>query len=112
MPQSPPLADIEVAGVTVPKGAPLILVLASGDRDPRRFPDADRFDPVREDNPHLGFGSGVHSCLGAPLARLEALIALTSLLPHLDGARLVEDPPPYRRSLVLRGPRHLLVERR
>ncbi|MFE0626849.1 cytochrome P450 [Streptomyces sp. NPDC058864] len=110
LPQRTPLVDVEVAGVTVPKGAPLILVLASGSRDPQRFRDPDRFDPRRTDNQHLGFGSGVHSCFGAPLARLEAQIALTALMRDLDGLRLVDDPPPYRRSPVLRGPRHLLVE--
>ncbi|MEU9484013.1 cytochrome P450 [Streptomyces decoyicus] len=110
LPQRTPLADIEVAGVTIPKGAPLILLLASGNRDPLRFRDPDRFDPTREDHRHLGFGSGVHSCFGAPLARLEAQIALHELIQHLDHPRLVEDPPPYRRSPVLRGPRHLLVE--
>ncbi|MCX4640502.1 cytochrome P450 [Streptomyces sp. P9-2B-2] len=111
LPQRTPLADIEVAGLTVPKGAPLILMLASGNRDPERFHDPDRFDPLREDIQHLGFGSGIHSCFGAPLARLEAQIALNTLLQHLDTPRLPEDPPPYRRSPVLRGPRHLLVER-
>ncbi|MGW1376260.1 cytochrome P450 [Streptomyces sp. NPDC002446] len=109
LPQRTPLADIEVSGVTIPKGAPLILMLASGNRDPQRFPDPDRFDPAREDIQHLGFGSGVHSCFGAPLARLEAQIALTELFGHLDNPRLIEDPPPYRRSPVLRGPRHLLI---
>ncbi|WP_431950687.1 cytochrome P450 [Actinacidiphila sp. bgisy167] len=110
LPQRTPLVDVEIAGVTVPRGAPLVLVLASGSRDPQRFRDPDRFDPRRTDNQHLGFGSGVHSCFGAPLARLEAQIALSTLLRELDGLRLVDDPPPYRRSPVLRGPRHLLVE--
>ncbi|MFF7233148.1 cytochrome P450 [Streptomyces sioyaensis] len=111
LPQRTPLADVEVAGITVPRGSPLILMLASGNRDPRRFSDPDRFDPAREDNQHLGFGSGVHSCFGAPLARLETQIALHELLQHLDTPRLVEDPPEYRRSPVLRGPRHLFIER-
>ncbi|MFJ2188787.1 cytochrome P450 [Kitasatospora sp. NPDC087861] len=111
LPQRSPLTDIEVAGVTVPRGAPLILVLASGNRDPRRFEDPDRFDPLRKDNQHLGFGSGIHICYGAPLARIEAQIALNALLRRLDDARLAEDPPPYRRSPILRGPRHLPVER-
>ncbi|MET8021565.1 cytochrome P450 [Streptomyces decoyicus] len=110
LPQRTPLADIEIAGVTIPQGAPLILLLASGNRDPLRFRDPDRFDPTRDDHQHLGFGSGVHSCFGAPLARLEAQIALNELIQYLDHPRLVEDPPPYRRSPVLRGPRHLLVE--
>lgn len=111
LPQRTPLADIEVAGRTIPKGSPLILMLAAGNRDPQRFVDPDRFDPAREDNQHLGFGSGVHSCFGAPLARLETQIALHELLRHLDTPRLIEDPPEYRRSPVLRGPRHLLIGR-
>lgn len=111
LPRRTPLADIEVAGVTVPKGAPLILVLASGNRDPRRFDEPDCFDPAREDNQHFGFGGGVHHCFGAPLARLETQIALGALLPYLDDFRPLEDPPPYRRSPVVRGPRRLLVSR-
>ncbi|MET7860117.1 cytochrome P450 [Streptomyces sp. NPDC005318] len=111
LPQRSPLTDIDVAGVTVPKGAPLILMLAAGNRDPVRFDDPDRFDPLRENNQHFGFGSGIHNCFGAPLARIEAQIALHAILDQLTGSRLVEDPPPYRRSPVLRGPRHLLIER-
>jgi cytochrome P450 len=105
-----PLTDVEVAGVSVPKGAPLILVLASGNRDPRRFHEPDRFDPTRRDSQHFGFGSGVHSCFGAPLARVEAQIALGELTRRLEAPRLVRDPPPYRRTPVLRGPRHLPIE--
>ncbi|WP_214105488.1 cytochrome P450 [Acrocarpospora catenulata] len=108
--QRTPLANIEVAGTTVPKGVPLILVLAAGNRDPKRFHDPERFDPARTDNQHLGFGSGVHHCYGAPLARIEAQTALGALLPRLVGATLVQDPPPYRRGAMLRGPRHLPIE--
>jgi cytochrome P450 len=104
------LTDVEVSGVTVPKGAPLILVLASGSRDPTRFHDPDRFDPARRDNQHFGFGGGVHLCFGAPLARIEAQIALTALTRRLQDPRLLQDPPPYRRSPILRGPRHLPLE--
>ncbi|MEU1310549.1 cytochrome P450 [Streptomyces cinnamoneus] len=109
LPQRTALADIEIAGVTIPRGVPLILVLASGNRDPLRFPEPDRFDPARADNQHFGFGSGIHNCFGAPLARLETQIALTTLLRRLDTPRLLEDPPEYRNSPVLRGPRHLPV---
>ncbi|MEU3183027.1 cytochrome P450 [Streptomyces sp. NPDC006923] len=109
LPQRTPLADIDVSGTLVPKGAPLVLMIASGNRDPKRFHDPDRFDPTREDNQHFGFGSGVHNCFGAPLARVETQIALTQLIRHLDSPRLIEDPPPYRRSAILRGPRHLAV---
>ncbi|MGW1654544.1 cytochrome P450 [Streptomyces atratus] len=109
LPQRTTLADIDISGVTIPKGASVWLVLASGNRDPQRFPDPDRFDPDRKDNQHLGFGSGIHNCFGAPLARLEAQLALTELARRLNSPRLVEDPPPYRQNAVLRGPRHLNI---
>ena len=104
------LADIDIGGTTIPAGAPITLVLAAGNRDPDRFSDPDRFDPDRTDNQHLGFGGGIHYCFGAPLARMETQIALTELARRLVDPRLVEDPPPYRPSPMLRGPRHLLVE--
>lgn len=103
------LADIDIAGTTIPKGAPIVLALAAGSRDPGHVPDPDRFDPDRDGNQHLGFGGGVHYCFGAPLARLEAQLALTELV-RLENPRLVADPPPYRPGAMLRGPRHLLVE--
>ncbi|MFF2808691.1 cytochrome P450 [Streptomyces sp. NPDC058000] len=105
-----PLADIEVAGTTIPAGTSVILVLASGNRDPRRFHEPDRFDPTRPDNEHLAFGSGIHLCYGAPLARIEADTALGALMPRLTTARLVQDPPPYRQNAMLRGPRHVPVQ--
>ncbi|MFB7288738.1 cytochrome P450 [Actinacidiphila glaucinigra] len=104
-----PLADVEIAGTVIPKGTSVILALASGSRDPLRFQDPERFDPARKDNEHFGFGSGIHLCYGAPLARIEAQAALGALLPGLGTATLLQDPPPYRRNAMLRGPRHLLV---
>ncbi|WP_371676453.1 cytochrome P450 [Streptomyces sp. NBC_01276] len=109
VPQRSTLADIEVAGVSIPKGASLWLVLAAGNRDPLRFEDPDRFDPDREDIQHLGLGSGIHSCFGAPLARQEAQLALSELARRLENPRLLADPPPYRQNAVLRGPRHLPI---
>ncbi|SEF15106.1 cytochrome P450 [Streptomyces sp. Ag109_O5-10] len=109
LPQRTCIADLEVHGVTIPKGSRIWLVLAAGNRDPHRFTDPDRFDPDRQDIQHLGFGSGIHSCFGAPLARLEAQIALSQLARRLANPRLVEDPPPYRPNAVLRGPRHLNI---
>ncbi|WP_330357017.1 cytochrome P450 [Streptomyces chartreusis] len=109
VPQRTTLADIEVRGVTIPKGAALWLVLASGNRDPKRFTDPDRFDPDRPDIQHLGLGSGIHSCFGAPLARLETQLALSELARRLENPRLLQDPPPYRQNAVLRGPRQLQI---
>ncbi|WP_327259120.1 MULTISPECIES: cytochrome P450 [unclassified Streptomyces] len=103
-------SDIAVADTVIPKGSQIMLMLASGNRDPDRFHDPDRFDPDRRDNQHLGFGSGIHLCFGGPLARRETHIALTELVRRLDRPRLVADPPPYRRSPVLRGPIHLHIE--
>ncbi|MGY5009559.1 cytochrome P450 [Streptomyces sp. 900105755] len=103
-------SDITVAGTVIPQGSQIMLMLAAGSRDPNRFHDPDRFDPDRHDNQHLGFGSGIHLCFGGPLARREAQIALTELVRRLDAPTLVADPPPYRRSPVLRGPIHLQVE--
>jgi cytochrome P450 len=104
------LEEIAVAGTTIPKGVLVTLAFAAANRDPLRFPDPDRFDPARPDNAHLGFGSGIHYCFGAPLARLEAQIALRAIALRLDNPRLVIDPPPYRKSPVLRGPRELMIE--
>lgn len=85
----------------------MIVILGSADRDPSRFPDPDVLDFAREDVKHLAFGRGSHYCLGAPLARLEAEIALTTLLRRLPGLRLVTSaeelhwrPVPLFRSLA------------
>ncbi|WP_423833984.1 cytochrome P450 [Streptomyces manipurensis] len=109
LPQRTTLCDVEVGGVTIPQGASVWLMLASGNRDPKRFENPDRFDPDRADIQHLGLGSGIHSCFGAPLARQEAQLALSELARRLENPRLLEDPPPYRQNAVLRGPRHLQV---
>ncbi|CAM5625986.1 Cytochrome P450 OS=Streptomyces antimycoticus OX=68175 GN=SSPO_046410 PE=3 SV=1 [Streptomyces antimycoticus] len=102
------LDDIEIAGTTIPQGASLWLVPASGNRDPQRFPEPDRFLPDRPDNQHFGFGTGIHNCIGSPLARLEAQTALAELVRRLDNPRLVEDPPlpPPPSS---EAPRHLPI---
>jgi cytochrome P450 len=110
LPTRTALADIPIAGTTIPRGSAVILMLASGSWDPARFGEPERFDPDRPDNEHLGFGSGIHYCYGAPLARLEAQIALTALARRLENPWLVRDPPPYRQSVTRRGPRHLLVD--
>src|SRR3989440_10213142 len=110
LPNRTTLDEIALAGTTIPKGVLVTLALAAGNRDPARFPDPDRFDPERRDNQHLGFGSGIHICFGAPLARMETQIALTELVQRLSQPRLVVDPPPYRPSPLLRGPEHLLIE--
>ncbi|MGW3271188.1 cytochrome P450 [Streptomyces kronopolitis] len=103
------LADIDLGGTTIPEGSRIRLLLAAGNRDATRFEDPDRFVPDRRDNAHLGFGGGIHYCIGATLARAEAQIALTALARRLRSPRLVADPPPYRENAILRGPEKLLV---
>jgi cytochrome P450 len=103
-------ADIEVGGTVIPEGSAVFLMYGAANRDPRRFPDPSRFDPERRDNAHFGWGSGLHTCFGGPLARLEVNIALEVFLRRVENPRLVVDPPPYRRSQVFRGPEHLLVD--
>ena len=104
------MTDIEIGGTRIPAGSAVFLVFAAANRDPRRFPDPDRFDPMREDNEHLGFGSGIHTCFGGSLARLEINLALEVFLRRVRSPRLVVDPPPYRHNQVFRGPRHLWID--
>jgi cytochrome P450 len=103
------LADIEVAGTTIPRGDRVVLLLAAGNRDPRRFAEPDEFWPERPDNAHLAFGGGLHYCLGAALARMEAQVALGAIAGRLAGPRLLADPPSYRSNTILRGPARLPV---
>ena len=102
------LTDLEVAGVSIPKGSTLVLVLAGANRDASRFPTPDEFDPGRRDNRHLGFGSGIHNCFGAPLARLEGQVALRLFFERVRNPRLAAEPS-YRPSPLLRGPAELRV---
>ncbi|MFI0719048.1 cytochrome P450 [Streptomyces sp. NPDC021224] len=102
---------VEIGGVAVAQGDPVLVVLAAADRDPERFTDPDRLDLARRDNPHLGYGHGIHYCLGAPLARLEARTALATLLTRLPDLRLAADPGDlrWRGGLIMRGLRTLPV---
>jgi cytochrome P450 PksS len=80
--------DLAIADVVIPRGALVLVVLASANRDETQFPDADRLDVSRTDNRHLAFGLGSHFCLGAPLARLEGQIAINTLVRRLPNIRL------------------------
>ncbi|MFD6996000.1 cytochrome P450 [Streptomyces mirabilis] len=102
--------DIDIAGTTIPKGAPIFLAYGSANRDPKRFANPDELDLERRDNQHLGFSQGIHFCFGAPLARLEVQVAVGEFVRRVENPRLVEDPPPYRHNQIFRGPRHLLVD--
>ncbi|MGW2543334.1 cytochrome P450 [Kitasatospora sp. NPDC001574] len=103
------LEDVEVRGVTVPRGSEVALLFGSANRDPERFADPDRLDLGRADNPHITFGAGIHFCLGAPLARLELTESYGELLRRAPGLRLVGEPE-WRPGYVIRGLKELLVE--
>ena len=104
------LADIEIAGTTIPKGAPIFLMYGAGNRDPKHFPNPNEFDLEREQKESLGWGVGIHTCFGGPLARLEVNVALEVFLRRVENPRLVVDPPPYRPSQIFRGPLHCLID--
>ncbi|GDY32077.1 cytochrome P450 family protein [Gandjariella thermophila] len=97
--------DVEIAGVTVPKGSVVIVALGSADRDPERFPDPDTVDLRRGENPHLAFGHGIHYCLGAPLARMEGQIAIGTLLRRFPDLALAAPAGAlvWRESRLMRG---------
>jgi cytochrome P450 len=80
--------QVSIAGYNLPAGARLVAWIGSANRDEAMFPDADRFDLDRQPNRHLAFGQGIHYCLGAPLARLEARITLTTMLKEIETIRL------------------------
>jgi cytochrome P450 len=101
--------DVELGGHTIRRGELVIGILSSAGRDAERFPKPDLFDVTREDTRHLAFGRGSHYCLGAPLARLEAEIALETLFRRLPELRLAVPPeqlewrptPGFRRLVAL-----------
>jgi cytochrome P450 len=103
------LEDIEVGGVTIPRGQEVALLFASANRDPEVFSDPDRLDLGRDPNPHITFGLGVHYCLGAPLARIELAESYGALLSAAPGMRLGSEPQ-WKPGFVLRGLRELHVE--
>jgi cytochrome P450 len=106
--------DVEVGGVVIPAGSVVVAMLTAANRDPHRFEDAERFDVAREENPHVAFGHGIHFCLGAPLARMEAEIAVGALLRRFPDMELACDRKeiPWRPSALLRGPAALPVRLR
>ncbi|WP_418959905.1 cytochrome P450 family protein [Streptomyces tritici] len=102
---------LTLGGTEIPAYEPVLVSLASGDRDPERFADPDRFDVRRDPRGHLAFGHGIHYCLGAPLARLEAGIALRSLLDRFPRLALDAEPGEWEwlPGVLIRGVRRLPV---
>jgi cytochrome P450 len=96
--------DLEIAGTSVKKDDRVIPLLGSANRDPATFPEPDRLDLGRDPNPHLAFGFGPHFCLGAPLARLEAQIAVLAILQRWPTLQLINPQPHFRHHTSQRNP--------
>ncbi|MFD9210580.1 cytochrome P450 [Streptomyces sioyaensis] len=100
--------DVEVGGTLVRAGTPVLIAMGAANRDALRFDSPGTLDISRAANQHLGFGHGVHHCLGAPLARLELQEALGALLTRFPGLRLAGDVE-WKSQMLVRGPRVMPV---
>lgn len=105
------LADVAIGGTTIPRGDVVVPVLLAANRDPAVFPDPDVFDISRSPNPHLGFGHGIHFCLGAALARRQATEAIGALVRRFPRLALAVDPDEleWTQGLAVHGVRQLPV---
>ena len=90
--------DIEVGGVNLPAGSMLTLCIGAANRDPARFDKPERFDIQRQPNPHLAFATGIHSCIGMTLARLEGRVAISGLLNRYPDLELAGPAVHQKRS--------------
>ena len=102
--------ETTIAGVTIPKDEYVIALLASANRDPTHFPDPDRFDIEREQCDHVAFGFGIHSCVGAPLARLEGKVVFEEILRRLPDFSAAEEQRVWMRSATIRGLKRLPIK--
>lgn len=94
---------VEIAGTKIPENASVTVLLASANRDERQFADPDRFDVTRDTKGHMSFGLGIHFCLGASVARLEARVAFEALLPELRTLTRTDAPSNFIDSYLVRG---------
>jgi hypothetical protein len=101
---------VELSGTRIERGERVMALIGAANRDPRRFSQPDVFDVRRSDaKHHLSFGGGIHYCIGAPLARLEAEIVLRTLLERFPDLHLVEEAVQWRANLIFRGLQRLVV---
>jgi cytochrome P450 len=96
-------------GADFAEGQMVFQLIGSANRDPAQFPEPNRFDLTRQPNDHLSFGSGIHFCLGAPLARMEARVILETLLAARPDGRLEDRPITWQERVQLRGPKELWI---
>jgi cytochrome P450 len=99
----------EIAGTRVKKGQRVLLFLGAANRDPAQFSDPDGLDLARNPNKHVAFGMGIHYCLGAPLARLEAQIAFPEILRRFPRLQLADQSLRWRVDTAIRNPAHMQV---
>lgn len=103
-------SETEIAGTAIPAGGNVLILYGSANRDERQFPQPDVFDVARNPQDHLGFGFGIHYCIGAPLARLEVRIAMDALLRRFPNLRMGEQQGDWLDSFVMRGPLKLQLQ--
>jgi len=101
--------DLEIGGVQIPAGTTIIMCIGAANRDPERFEQPERFDIKRQQNPHLAFATGIHSCLGMSLARLEGQVAIAGLFERFPDLRLA-GPAVHQKRSRFRGYEHLPVQ--
>jgi cytochrome P450 len=101
--------DVEVGGKVIHRGDLINLLLGSANHDPEQFSDPDQLNITRKDNRHIAFGHGIHYCIGAPLARLEAQVAIPLLLRRRPEIHLTVEEPERRETIGFRGLNHLPV---
>ncbi len=104
-----PVEPLEVGGASIAPGRFVIVLLGAANRDPERFSDPHRLDLGRDEGPPLSFGFGIHHCIGAPLARVEAEVALGALFDRFPRLRVELDQPRWKPTLIFRGLRELPV---
>ncbi len=104
------VSDVELSGTTIPAGQRVYLMMGAANRDPEVFPDADTFDITRQGSRQIGFGVGIHYCLGAALGRLEGKLAITTLFRRFPNLALdTGRPPEWLDNITIRGFEHLHV---
>ena len=102
--------DVELDDQLLAKGQAIMLMRGAANRDPDQFPDPERLDVGRKDNRHLAFGWGIHFCLGAPLARVEAQVTVRTLLERFPALRLKNDKVTWWENMAMRSPTSLPVK--